>query len=417
MARPLRLAAPLLAAILAACSSTPAGSTAPSIASSVPSAAPPAASASAAASTAASAAATAESTPEGEPVVAVDVSDLVEQARARAGVVAMAGAVVTPDGILAIGASGVRRAGSTTPVTIDDVWHIGSNLKAITAALAAIAVDDGAIDWDTTIAEAYPELGDTIRAEYRDVTLLQLLSMQGGLEGSAPPGDYPATTAREQRDQVVTAALTLQAPYGPVGSYYYSNLSTVTAASMVERALGGTYEELLADRLAEPVGATHIGWGPTVASGDGQPVGHSLANGAWTPCDNCDNPPWLSAAGRAHMTIGDWAAITRELMLAENGDSSIISQESADTLTSGHVVMPGGTDRYGLGWTVTRRQWGGTTVTHEGSNNLNHSIVWVGLSRDVALLAVTNTADLAGGTTGAALDDLIGSLLTWYQSQ
>lgn len=411
MARPLRLAALLVAMILAACSSTPAGSTAPS------NPAPPSDEPAASATAAATPAATPEPTPAAttEPVVTADVSDLVEQARAQAGLIAMAGAVVTPDGILAVGASGVRRAGSTTPVTIDDAWHIGSNLKAITSLLAAIAVDDGVITWETTIGAAFPELGNTIRAEYRDVTLLQLLSMQGGFEGGPPPGNYPATTAREQRDQVVTASLTQAPPYGPVGAYYYSNLSYAIAASMVERALDGDYEDLIAERLALPVGATNIGWGPTTPSGDSQPIGHSLVSGAWVPCDNCDNPPWLSAAGRAHMPIGDWAAITRELLVAKNGESSLVSQEAIETVVRGHVVMPGGVDRYGLGWNVTRRPWGGATVTHEGSNTYNHSVVWVGLGTDVALLAVTNAADLDGRSTGAALDDLIGLLLDWYQ--
>lgn len=401
-----------LALVLAACSATPAVTEPPaSVGPSSPEASEPAAAT-------ASPTAVVSPTPTAEPtpVVAADVTDLVELAREEAGVPAMAGAVVTSEGILAIGVSGIRRAGGSTPVTLDDVWHIGSNLKAITAMLAAIAVDDGVIDWTDTVADTFTELGSAIRPEYRDVTLLQLLSMQGGLEGWPPPGQYPATGAREQRDQVVAAGLAA-APHGPVGSYYYSNLSYVVAASMVERAMGDDYEDLVVERIGAPLGVGSIGWGPTTPSGDSQPVAHQLVGGNWTPCDNCDNPPWLSAAGRAHLTIGDWALIIGEFMRAVAGESSMISEASAQELVTAQVDVPGGSGKYGLGWNVTSRPWGGKTVTHEGSNLMNHSVAWVGLGAGVGLLAITNAGDLDGGSTSAALDDLVGMLLGWYQSQ
>jgi CubicO group peptidase (beta-lactamase class C family) len=50
---------------------------------------------------------------------------------------AMAAAVVTDDGIKFAGAVGVRKRGTDIPVGLDDLWHLGSDEKAMTATLIA----------------------------------------------------------------------------------------------------------------------------------------------------------------------------------------------------------------------------------------------------------------------------------------
>lgn len=59
---------------------------------------------------------------------------IVDSIRQAYGVPAMGGAIVTTQGLQAIGVAGYRRWGGTVPVALGDKWHLGSNLKAQTAA-------------------------------------------------------------------------------------------------------------------------------------------------------------------------------------------------------------------------------------------------------------------------------------------
>lgn len=357
--------------------------------------------------------------PSGPPIISWsgELGRIVDSVRQAHGLPAMGGAIVTPLGIQSVGVAGFRRAGGTAPVTVTDKWHLGSNLKAMTAALAAIAVDEGWITWGRTIAEAFPELAGTIRPELRDVTLEDLLANRGGVRNDPPSTAWSGATARAQRESAVAWGVA-SPPAVPRGTYHYSNVGFVIAGAMIERAMNGTFEGLMEERLWGAVGATSAGWGPQAAAGaSDQPVAHRRSGSAWVPCEACDNPPGLSAAGRAHMSIGDWALVIAELLRADAGTSGLIGADNGRTLTEPRVGIPGG-DGYALGWVAVTggRPWGGPrVVTHSGSNTVNHSVTWVSLSRGFAVLGVTNAADLDGGVTSRALDGLAGRLIQYYQ--
>jgi len=338
-----------------------------------------------------------------------NLNTMVEAVRAQRGLPAMSGAIVTRQGLVAIGVAGTRQAGGAGgTVTLNDKWHIGSNLKAITAALAAVAVTEGAISWTTTVEDAFPEHAATMNAQYKSVKLEDLLANRAGIRNDPPAAAYTGATARQQRESLVAWAVGAN-PMNPVGTYFYSNPSFVIAGAMVERALGGDYEALVQSKLGQPLGVSSLGWGPVPA---GNPVAHYRSGANWIPCSaaNCDNPPGLSAAGRAHMSMGDWSKIVRELLRADTGESTLISAANGRKLFTG-ITPIGGPDSYSLGWIMTTRPWAGgdgRTATHSGSNTLNHSIAWLGMSEGVAFLAATNASD-AG--TPAALDDLILGML------
>jgi hypothetical protein len=101
-------------------------------------------------------------------------------------------------------------------------------------------------------------------------------------------------------------------------------------------------------------------------------------------------------------------------MKAEAGSGAVVPQAEARRLVTG--VTPNGGMSYALGWNTTTRTWGGRTLVHDGSNTVNHSVAWIGLDTGVGLLAVTNAADLPGGTTAAALDALVGRILQLHQT-
>lgn len=98
-----------------------------------------------------------------------------------------------------IAVSGVRRVPDGAAVTLNDLWHLGSNFKAFTAMLAATAVDRGEIEWTTTLAEAFPELEPTMLEAYRGVTLRDLLAHRAGVPANPDRQFVSGQTRAEQR--------------------------------------------------------------------------------------------------------------------------------------------------------------------------------------------------------------------------
>src|SRR3990172_3675341 len=93
-------------------------------------------------------------------------------------------ASVGPKGVIESAAAGVRKRGSNDAIKADDQFSSGSNSKSCAATLAAVLVDDDAIDWSTTISEVWPD--QPVHAGFKNVTLEQLLAHTGGLQGDLP---------------------------------------------------------------------------------------------------------------------------------------------------------------------------------------------------------------------------------------
>ena len=114
------------------------------------------------------------------------------------------------------------------------------------------------------------------------------------------------------------------------------------------------------------------------------------------------------------MPLRSWARIIREVLLADQGRSTLLTQATARYLTT-NAVPAGGGNTYGMGWGVgpgAQRY-----VAHDGSNTNNHSRVFVYLDAGVAFLGVTNAADLGPtGRSTAALAAMNARLDSYWQN-
>jgi CubicO group peptidase (beta-lactamase class C family) len=346
------------------------------------------------------------------PPPSLDV--IVDSIRVAFGLPALGGAIVTlDDPDFARGVAGVREVGFSTPVTAHDRWHLGSNFKAFTGVLGAIAVDDGALNWSRTLADEFSAL--EVSEPYRSVTFIDLLSMRSRLQRD--PGSYSGSTRTEQRLSV-TAWGVAQQPASAAGEYFYANTAYMVAASMIERALGGTFEEHMQSRVFQPLGILDAGFGPQDPPGSAQPVSHRWQNGGWLARPNFDNPPVYSSAGGVHMSLGSWARFIQEVLRIGFGESTIVSPEAGRYTTTAHTTVSSSTS-YGLGWAITTRNWaGGKTLYHSGSNTANTSVTWVAPLHGFAVIAVTNSSDFhdGGGRSSGALDALAGRLIRYYET-
>jgi len=72
----------------------------------------------------------------------------------------MVAGVLRGERIVAQGAAGVRKRGTGERITFDNQFHLGSCTKAMTATLVAMLVEEGKLDWTTTLGEL---LADTVK--------------------------------------------------------------------------------------------------------------------------------------------------------------------------------------------------------------------------------------------------------------
>jgi CubicO group peptidase (beta-lactamase class C family) len=324
---------------------------------------------------------------------------------------ALAAAVVKDGKIFAQGAVGTRRAGAEVPVTINDRFHLGSDTKAMTALLAAMLVEQGKLQWDSTVAEVFPELAKEMDARLRGVTLVQLLSHTSGIPSDNKTFEDLLGRAMLQdgnlddmRYWLVKQWVKLPLEGEPGKKFAYANMGYTLAGAIIERAGGKTWDELITQRVFTPLGLKTAGLGCQASLGRiDAPLGHKIVDGkpkAILSGPNGDNPLVLGPAGIAHMSVLDFARWADWNAGEGRRGPKLVRAETLKKLHTMVVSMPEKKDalpgtpsrgKYGLGWGQLPVDWAPEPLLfHGGSNELNLAHVWVDPKRDVAMVLVTN---------------------------
>ena len=344
------------------------------------------------------------------------VTQVLKPIRQKFDLPAMAVAVVTSDEIKWVGAVGVRKRGTEIPVTLDDLWHLGSDGKAMTSTLIARLVERGQLKWDSALAEVFPDLAPQMNPEFRKVTFLQVLSHHAGLPANLDLGEYLGNDVASLRLRAVREALSKKPESTPGSKYAYSNLGYIIAAAVVERITGKTWEQAIADEVVDPLGLKSAGFGGAGTRGQiDQPWPHT-DDGKPTAENGpaMDNPPVMGPAGRVHCSIQDWARFVQDQLRGGRGAPALLKPETYQKLQT----PPFGGD-YALGWIVAQRSWaGGNALNHGGDNTMNFANVWVAPGRDFAILVCVNqSGDKAFRATDAAVGEMIDLLKKQDQSK
>ena len=202
------------------------------------------------------------------------------------GLPALAAAVFKEGVVISCGAVGTRRAGREIPVTIEDRFHLGSDSKAFTSLLAGQFVEAGKLRWDSTLAEVFPEMKDKMDAEFAMITLEQLLSHSSGLADTPALLDLINRSYLQEgnMDEVRYWMVKEIAPkpldHARGSKFDYSNLGYIIAGAILERLGGKTWEELVTERIIEPLGLKSAGFGPQASLGKTDaPLGHLMVDG------------------------------------------------------------------------------------------------------------------------------------------
>ncbi len=331
--------------------------------------------------------------------------------RTRADLPAIAAVVQINGRVEAQAAIGVRAVGHPQQVTLQDLWHLGSDTKSMTATLVARLVEQGLLRYDDTMAKMFPGLAARMDPAVHDVTLLQLLSHTSGLPTLTQPEQLPAFRAiiksekgvRAQRAAIAEYYL-IRKPATTPGEFSYSNLGYIIAGAAAEQRTGRTWEDLVRSEVWKPLGIRSGGFGPPGKSGRfDQPLGHDRADGQWIAQDpghpDSDNPVAAGPAGTVHMSLQDWLLFAQDQLDGERGTGKLLTQEDYRRL---HQPVA---KNYALGWGVFRGADGATElIMHTGSNGFWVADVRIAPKRNVIVLTAIN----AGGEQAEKADKEFG---------
>lgn len=280
-------------------------------------------------------------------------------------------------------------------------FEIGSVSKTFSGALVMAAIADGVLALESTVADV---LGDEAHGSaIADTAIRQLVTHTSGLPPlPASLGTRTLWTAALRKnpyegytaDQLIADALGTE-PTTP-GTFAYSNLGSALAGQLAARALGGTWQELLASRITEGLGMAATRAPRTAAELGADPTTGRTEDGR-------SSAPWpmdgMAPAGAIRSTAADMALYLRSMMDGTNpGAAGLEPLEDA-----------GGGTSIGVAWfRDPLGDGGGTAISHNGQTGGFHSFCgWVPeTGRGVVLL--TDTATFA--VDSLAMDVLRGEV-------
>jgi D-alanyl-D-alanine carboxypeptidase len=340
-------------------------------------------------------------------VGSITADTLLERLRVQHGLPALAGIVVRTDSLLEIAVTGVRRQDRPAAAGRNDLFHLGSMGKAITATVIARLVEEGRLDWTTRPVDVFPELATSIHPAYRELTVEQLLRHTGGMAyygtraavTQAGRRWSPAGSPREQR-RAFSVWLLQQRPHVAPGSrMVYSNAGYAVAGAMAEAAAGESWDSLVETRLARPLGIRLVhGW---PALGDSlQPWGHKPKSALFGLAVSANTEPqdpkdgWLGSifnpAGDYSLSLDDYGVFLQLHLAGLAGRDGLLRAASIQHLHSG----PGD---YALGWSL--REFEGTPAhSHTGVTGAFFSRVTLLPQRGVAIAVVSNSGSVRAET-------------------
>ncbi|MCY1141766.1 serine hydrolase [Actinoplanes sp. Pm04-4] len=280
----------------------------------------------------------------------------VRQAQADGRVPALAVALHRADRepwVFTVGDSG----NSDHPLGADTRFRIGSITKTFTAVLVMQCRDDGLLGLDDPIAKhlQVPAHGDA--------TVRRLLSHTAGFQRE-PYGDI-WDTLRSPGDDEVLAQLDRAERVLPNGRrYHYSNLGFAVLGQLVAKLRGGTWAELVTERVIEPLGLRATTLQPPAQSAVGYVVDDFSDAARPEPRTDLGG---VSPAGQLWSTAGDmatWGAFLADPASADP-QGRVLAAATLDEMrfpaTVTHEAL--WLDGFGLGLIIEPQ---GRFVTHVG---------------------------------------------------
>jgi CubicO group peptidase (beta-lactamase class C family) len=209
------------------------------------------------------------------------------------------------------------------------------------------------------------------------------------------------------------------------GTFEYSNTNFVIVGAMIERIEGKTWDELITEKIFNPLELKSAGLGMQGSLGKiDAPLAHTSENGkikAILPGPNSDNLAIIGPAGIAHMSVLDFARWAGWNAGEGKHKPYLVKPETMKKLHTPVISMPEKKDaapgtpssgKYAFGWGELSVAWAPhPLVYHGGSNGKNLAHIWLDVKEDAAIVVMSN---ISGQKTNEAFFSLAKELYTKY---
>jgi D-alanyl-D-alanine carboxypeptidase len=324
-------------------------------------------------------------------------------ANARGTAPGLAGGVIS-DSAIVLAADGKRSSNAPALLSTDNWLHLGSNSKSLTAMAVAVQVEQGKLKWTDTLATLFPELAPSMRPEYRQRTLLDVLAFRAGFMPMLQWAEYEQVpistlTLPEQRLEFARWLLAQTPVNVPGSTTEYCNPSYVLAGTIIERASGKAFEQTMQDTVLAPLGLRGKYGLPQTVGAD-QPAAHlQTSPGVFEPVDPDSPvvlvvPTYLNSAGLLCMPVSDYARYAQIHLQALRGKPTLLKADTFKVLHTAPGKIPGSDFGLALGWGVLT-QGGKTTYEFTGSIDVMSAYIKIvpGDNRAVIVLNNYDAAD------------------------
>ncbi|MEE8295202.1 MAG: serine hydrolase domain-containing protein [Sphingomonadales bacterium] len=345
-----------------------------------------------------------------------NLGEFIDEYRAQSGILGVALGVMKEGVVVDIAARGQRLVGGPEDVELDDKFHWGSITKSVTGTMIGKLIEEGVLDWDTTVGEVLGEL--EMRDEYRNAKLWQVMGHQARIPGYGNIDQDMAArfmaytgTETERRGQFLADVLMEE----PVRVGVYSNAGLSLAGYMAEVATGRTWQDLVQEHVFDAIGMATAGFGwPVTQEDPNQPQGHFGGPGKYEPQPEGAMETLIkimAPAGDVHSSVGDLLKYGQFHLDGMNGKDGYLK---ATTVQGLHTPQPGQEPAFGEDYTFG---WGhfcqgledaGACQGHNGSGGTYFAEVQLYLEHNMVSAYFTNVfnpAEFYSGNVFRAMFD------------
>lgn len=320
---------------------------------------------------------------------------------------------VLQDGQVIDHASGILNLDTGVEATTDSLFQVGSITKLWTTDLVMQLVDEGRVGLDDEISRHLTTFRVADEEAAATITVRQLLSHTAGFEGDIFTDHGPGDDAVER---FVASMGDLPQIFAPGERFSYSNAGFAVLGRLVEVLRGTTWDRALLERLAAPMGLTHLATTAydairfRAAMGHIDPApDHVLRPGPAWGMARASGPVGAMLSMRVRDLLG-FAAMHLTGGTAPDGTRVVSGASCAEVLTR-QVDHPASTrsDARGLGWSLDDTSQG--LVGHDGQTIGQSAFFRMVPEHGLAVALLTNGGDTHGlyhDVVGHLLDDLAG---------
>lgn len=301
------------------------------------------------------------------------LSALLEEARAEKKMPGLRAAVQLADGRLVRAAVGLGNVEAGIPLDNEIGMPGGSTGKTFVAALTMLLVEDGTLSLDDPASKWLGE-----RAWFAKLPNADEIRVRHLLSHSAGIGDYPGRvgfilsmigrvlrhgSAYFEPEELIGFALDRKPLFAPGEGYRYTDIGYLVLGRLIEAASGGSYYELLDERILTPLELDQVE--PAVQS-----ALPNITPGYTGGASNLKKDGRMKFDPRSEWTGG--GLTTNPTMLvrfyAALASGRVVSEESlALMLASGYRDPAGPESHYGFG-----------VFVHDPSRSFGHGGLWPG---------------------------------------